>query len=91
MTLRVLIALTAALTVCGCVTVTDSENVTVYTPPPVRLTDWMEQQHYHTYSTVQANRVCYREVLHNHGYTVIREINCLGRVLSETRRYNRIY
>lgn len=53
---------------------------------PPRLTNWMENHYNHN---TYGNRVCYREVVHNHGHTVIREINCQGRVLTETRRYNR--
>lgn len=80
-------ALALAVTVSGCVTVTDSENITVHAPPDVRLTDWQSQHYNHSWQ--HPSRVCYREVINNRGFAVVRELNCQGRILKETRRYDR--
>lgn len=80
-------ALALAATVSGCVTVSDSENIVIQTPPATRLTDWQAQ--YHGHSWQHPSRVCYREVINNRGFAVVRELNCQGRILKETRRYNR--
>ena len=52
-----------------------------------RLTDW-QSDHNRRYHNSQP-RVCYREVIHLRGYTVVRELTCRGRILRETTQYNR--
>lgn len=86
---KTLSALALAVTVSGCVTVADSENIVIQTPPPVRLTDWMHHHNHYRHDYRNSHRVCYREVINNSGFVIVRELNCYGKILKETRRYNR--
>lgn len=89
--MKLIAPLIVAFTLAGCVVPEHTYTTTQPTHHPnsgPRLTDWMENHHN---QNLYGNRVCYREVIHNNGHTVVREINCQGRVLTETVRYNRTY
>lgn len=73
---QTLAALALAVAVSGCAT-----------QPAARLTHWQTQ--YQNHSWQHPDRVCYREVINNRGFVIVREMNCQGKILKETRRYNR--